>query len=177
MKFSSNALLMGLALMATIFASCSSDDDKNEPSQPAVDELILINSAQTDQGGMLVNIYAKDSLQAQYTKIFVEVKDAESGQLISNAQVSVIPLMDMGTMVHSAPFENPVSEQATNGKFEAAVVFIMPGQMGWTLEVSVYDFALDREGTATIPVSVGQPMPSRTHVVTPLDNGNKLVIS
>ena len=178
MKFSSNALFMGLALMSTIFVSCSSDDDKNEPPKgPAENQLILINSAETDQGGMLVNIYAKDSLKAQYTKIYVEVKDAETDKVISNAQVDIQPLMDMGTMVHSAPFENPQSEQATNGKFEGAVVFIMPGAMGWTLEVSVYDYALDREGTASIPVSVSQPVPTRTHVITPLDNGNKLVIS
>lgn len=178
MKFSSNALFMGLALITTVFVSCSSDDDKNEsPTSPAENQLILINSAETDQGGMLVNIYAKDSLQAQYTKLYVEVKDTETDEVISHAQVSVVPIMDMEDMSHSAPFENPESDQATNGKFETAVVFTMPGDMGWELEVYVYDFALDREGTATIPVSVGQPVPSRTHVVTPLDDGNKLVIS
>ena len=177
MKFSSKVLLMGLALMATIFVGCSSDDDKNQPPTQPADQLILINSVETDAGGMLVNIYAKDSLLAQYTKIYVEVKDAATDELIKNAQVSVVPIMDMGTMVHSAPYENPESEQATNGKFEAAVVFTMPGTTGWELEVYVYDFGLDRDGTATIPVSVGQPDPARTHVVTPLDNGNKLVIS
>src|SRR5690554_1118664 len=177
MKFSSSALFMGLALMATIFVSCSSDDDNNEPPKSPTEQLILINSAETDQGGMLVNIYAKDSLLAQYTKIYVEVKDAGTNAVISHAKVSAVPVMDMGTMVHAAPFENPESEESTNGKFEAAVVFTMPGAMGWTLEVYVYDYAMDREGTATIPVSVGQPEPARTHVVTPLDDGNKLVIS
>ena len=177
MKFSSSALFMGLALMATIFVSCSSDDDNNEPPKSPTEQLILINSAETDLGGMLVNIYAKDSLLAQYTKIYVEVKDAGTNAVISHAKVSAVPVMDMGTMVHAAPFENPESEESTNGKFEAAVVFTMPGAMGWTLEVYVYDYAMDREGTATIPVSVGQPEPARTHVVTPLDDGNKLVIS
>ena len=178
MRFSSTALFMGLALMATIFVSCNSDDDKNEPPKdPAENQLILINSAETDQGGMLVNIYAKDSLKSQYTKLWVEVKDIATDKVIPNAKVEIYPLMDMGTMVHAAPFENPVSEQATNGKFEGAVVFTMPGAMGWSLEVYVYDHAMDREGTATVPISVSQPVPSRTVVVTPLDNGNKLVIS
>jgi len=126
---------------------------------------------------MLVNLYAADSLKSQYTKIYVEVKDVETDKVISNAIVDIFPVMDMGTMVHAAPFENPVGEQAIDGMFEGAVVFIMPGAMGWELEINVYDFALDREGTATIPVSVGVPTPTRTHVVTPLDNGNNLVIS
>ncbi|NEN22610.1 FixH family protein [Cryomorpha ignava] len=178
MKFSSSALFMGLALMATTFVSCTSDDDSDEPiNEPVANDLILINSAYTDVGSMLVNIYAADSLMAQYTKIYVEVKDSASNNIITNAAVDILPMMNMGTMVHSAPRENPTSNTATEGMYQGAVVFIMPGEMGWTLNVTIYDPANDVEGTAAVPVSVAQPAVTRTRVITPLDSTNNLIIS
>ena len=178
MKFSSYALFMGVALMSILFVSCSSDDESDGPiKEPATNNLIWINSAYTDAGSMLVNVYAADSLLAQYTNIYIEVRDSASNNILTNAGIDIIPMMDMGTMVHSAPSENPSSNTATDGMFQGAVVFIMPGEMGWTLHISVYDAVNDIEGTAVVPVSVGQPIDTRTRVITPLDSTNKLVIS
>src|SRR5690554_4509068 len=103
MKFSSYALFMGVALMSILFVSCSSDDESDGPiKEPATNNLIWINSAYTDAGSMLVNVYAADSLLAQYTNIYIEVRDSASNNILTNAAIDIIPMMDMGTMVHSA---------------------------------------------------------------------------
>lgn len=178
MKFLSYTHILGIALMSTIFMSCSSDDEQDGPiEEPATNDLILINSGYTDSGSMLVNVYSNDSLFAQYTKIFVEVKDSASNNILTNAAVSIKPMMDMGMTEHTAPRENPTSNTAVDGMFEGAVVFTMPGETGWRLEITVYDIANDFEETAFIPVSVRQPAETRTRVITPLDDSDALVIS
>lgn len=178
MKFPYYTLFLGLALMTTLFVSCTSDDEADQPQNtPLTNDLIFINSAYTNTGSMLVNIYAADSLTAQYAKIYVEVRDSVSNNVITNAAIQFFPLMDMGTMVHAAPKENPSGNSATDGMFQGAVVFIMPGTTGWTLDVTVYNPAEDIEGTATVPLSVSQPPVTRTRIITPLDSTNKLVIS
>lgn len=176
MKVSMKLLFVGVALVSAIFSGCNQDDDLT-PTPSNTDGLVMIASGSTDAGDMKVNLYAPDSLYAQYTPLFVEVRNTITDEVIEDAHVSLNPMMDMGNMMHSAPFENPSSSSAVNGLFPCAVVFQMPGEMGWTLTVHVHDHVNGGEGEVTFPLVVKTPTPTRTHVVTPLNGGNKLVIS
>lgn len=175
MKVSMKLLFVGVALMSAIFSGCNQDDDLPDPKN--TDGLIMIASGNTDAGDMKVNLYATDSLYSQYTAFFIEVRTTNTDAVIKEAHVSLNPMMDMGNMTHSAPFENPSSTSAINGLFPCAVVFQMPGETGWTLTVNVHDHVNGGEGEVTFPLVIKNPTPTRTRVVTPLNGGNKLVIS
>jgi hypothetical protein len=68
--------------------------------------------------------------------------------------------MDMGSMKHSCPVENP-SSWANNKLFNSAAVFTMPsGTMGsWTIDVSVN--LQGNQGKLTIPVVIAEPLERR----------------
>lgn len=169
-------LVVGVALTSALFSGCNQDDDLT-PDPINTDGLTLIASGYTDAGSMLVKVWSTDSLYARYSPLFVEVRDSATDAVIEDAHIALMPLMDMGNMEHAAPYENPSSTTAQEGLFPCAVVFQMPGDMGWTLNVHVHEHINGGEGEITFPLVVKNPTPTRTHVVTPLNGGNKLVIS
>lgn len=174
MKFSIKALVLGSALLSAIFTGCKKDSPI--PNDHTAD-LLLIASGYTDAGGMMVKLYAADSLYSAFTQLFIEIRDSASIEVVENAQVTIMPMMDMGNMQHSAPYENPSSSAAVDGMFPCNVVFQMPGEMGWTLDVTV-DNLEGGSGTTTLPLSVKNPEVTRTSVVTPMNDPNaRLVIS
>jgi YtkA-like len=86
--------------------------------------------------------------------------------------------MDMGMMQHSAPSENPASEEAVNHLFPCSVVFIMASTGGtWTLQIKVHNHAVDKEGVITIPVTVIEPVKSKIKSFTALHDGGKYFVS
>lgn len=174
--FSRFALVSGILALA-VAGGCSDDDDNPSPTPEPLQGLIKVGSAATDVGGMLVNVFAEDSLFTQYTALFIEVRDEASGDILSEATVSVHPMMDMGTMEHSAPVENPTGTTAEDGKFPCHVVFTMPGDEGWSLDVTVFDPVGDRQGVASVPVKVGDISPARVINRSPLDGSPKLVMA
>ncbi|MBK8552490.1 MAG: hypothetical protein IPL53_16040 [Ignavibacteria bacterium] len=67
-------------------------------------------------------------------------------------------MMDMGSMMHSSPYDNPESENAVNGKFPCDVVLIMPSTAGnWTLETHVHNHINNAEGDVVFPLTVTDP--------------------
>ncbi|MCF8464089.1 MAG: FixH family protein [Flavobacteriales bacterium] len=168
-------LFVGVALVSAIFTGCKKDKD---PEPNNTEGLVLIATGYTDAGGIKVSLYAKDSLYSQYTPLFVEVRDSATNAVIEDAHIEIMPMMDMTTMVHSAPYENPSSTDAVNGLFPCAVVFQMPGDMGWTLDVHVHEHVNGGEGEVTFPLVVMNPDPTRTRVITPLNSSSsRLVVS
>lgn len=177
MKVSMKFLIVGTALVSTLFAGCKKEEDPT-PSTSNTDGLVMIASGYTDEGAIKVNLYSTDSLYSRYTNFFVEVRDSASNTVIEDAHIELMPMMDMTTMMHSAPFENPSSTDAVNGLFPCAVVFQMPGDMGWTLNIHVHEHVNGGEGEVTFPLMVKNPDPTRTRVVTPLnDPMSRLIIS
>ena len=163
--------------MSTIFSGCKKEDDPT-PSTNNTDGLVMIASGYTDAGGIKVNLYSTDSLYSRYTNFFIEVRDSASNTVIDDAHIELMPMMDMGQMQHSAPFENPSSTNAVNGLFPCAVVFQMPGEMGWTLNIHIHEHVNGGEGEVTFPLMVKNPDPTRTRVVTPVnDPMSRLIIS
>ncbi|PRY55209.1 YtkA-like protein [Arcticibacter pallidicorallinus] len=116
------------------FASCSKDNDINtdqELKKALIDE-------KTTPGGVRVKLWAdSEDLRVSWNKLYVSLKTS-SGANLTNASVTYKPVMDMMTMAHSSPAEQPVYN-AEQSLYEGAVVFSMPsGTMGsWTLTVSV----------------------------------------
>ncbi|MBI1286521.1 MAG: hypothetical protein GC178_02985 [Flavobacteriales bacterium] len=172
MNLSTKSLILGVALASALITGCKKDDPK--PSDASTD-LVLIASGYTDAGSMLVRLYAADSINSAFTELFIEVRDSASNEVVENAQVTILPMMDMGNLQHSAPHENPTSSTAIDGMFPCYVVFQMPGEMGWTLGVNV-DNLIDGSGSVTLPLSVKNPDATRTRVVTPLNDPNAILV-
>lgn len=118
------------------FLTFSCNDD--ETVKPAENKLITIAHNNSNSGKFSVNLLAADTLFEGYNKIFLELIDSGSGKSISEASVSLHPLMHMISKTHAAPVENPDMFADGNGYFEGSVVFLMPSNPneGWTLDVA-----------------------------------------
>lgn len=167
-------LFAGVMILFSILTGCKKGDDP-EPDPSNTEGLVYVGQAYTDQGSLLIKLYASDSLYCAYNNLYIEVRDSATNTVISNAEITLLPQMLM--MGHAAPFENPSSTAAVNGLFPCAVVFQMPGDMGWTLDVTAKDIATNKEGTARIAFAVKNPALTRTKVITALNDGSKIVVS
>lgn len=127
-----------LATLISSMALVSCKKEEITPEEPAtpVETLVSLGS-KTTSNSETVTLYAVSSeLKTGYNKLYVAVKNS-SGTAITNANVTFAPLMDMGTMTHSSPVENPVYN-SSKSKYEGVVVFTMPSSQGaWTLDVVV----------------------------------------
>jgi len=126
--------LMMLLVALFSFASCSKDNDISPEQEP---EKVRIDEKKT-ASGVTVTLWAdNEDLTVAWNKLYVSLKTT-AGANINNAAITYAPVMDMMTMEHASPVEQPVynPEQAL---YEGAVVFSMPsGTMGsWKLTVSV----------------------------------------
>ncbi len=177
MNFSFKPLMMGLLVLLTTFTACEEDEHPHDDTLPNTENLTLIASGYTNEGSMQVKLWAEGALEAKYTNFFVEVRDSATSELIDDAHVELMPMMDMGMMQHAAPYENPASADAVEGLFPCAVVFQMPEEMGWELTIHVHNHHSGGEGDVTFPLSVATPNVARTSVVTANNGTDMYVIS
>ncbi len=162
-----------LTALVGAFALVSCKKEEVEPvvtTDPVVAPSLVEIASATTSNNETVTLYGYSAtIEAGYTKIFAKVTDA-GGTAMESATVTYSPMMDMGTMVHSAPIEQPVFN-ATEGKYEGAVVFIMSSMAGtWTLDVSVNgnpaSFTLNVAEPATQMVGVYTGSDSEPYVVS-----------
>lgn len=126
-----------------------------------------------------VQVYMKEtSVTSGYTKFYIQLLDSTTGNRIEDAHIQLTPMMDMGTMTHSSPYENPASEEAVNHLFPCSVTFIMSSMGGtWTLKVNVHNHSNNKEGAFTFPLTVTEPAKSKQKSFTAQHNGAKYFIS
>lgn len=129
-----------LSLMsAFLFVSCNKEkDDKDEKTGGTTPSSVykLLEKDTTDND-LIVELYAKtQAIDMGYTPLYVKIKDF-NGNVVENALVSFMPMMDMGTMEHSSPVIQPVFN--SNSKYyEGVVVFTMASSAGeWDLDIMV----------------------------------------
>lgn len=159
-------LIIAVAI-TLLFVGCAKD---NMQPNKATDDALKIAEAYAIGAGVQVQLYATAPLTTGYNSVSIALTDSVSGQPIEDAPITLMPMMDMGTMKHSAPVENPASK-ATNKRFNAALVFTMPsGTMGsWSVEVMIT--VKGRQGKATLPVTITEPRQSRIKsFVSKVDN-------
>jgi len=169
-------LLPALICIAAVISSCSKD---NIPEPDPT--LGLTKQAEGFAAGAAVKVvvYTKEtSIITGYNKFYIALYDSVSGNRIEDAHIRLTPMMNMGMMQHSAPYENPVSEEAINHLYPCSVVFIMSSMGGsWTVKVNVHNHLTDKEGFITIPLTVADPVKSKQNSFTASHNGEKYFIS
>lgn len=136
----------GVILILLLLNACTKDN--TIPDKPN-----FVNVTEVISSGSSFNIvfYAKDSLFVGYNKVFFKITDKVTGASVSQATINLHPLMNMGTYSHACPFENPVTTLNTDGYFEGAILFSMPGSgNSWSLSADI--IANGKTETAQFPI-------------------------
>lgn len=170
-------ILISFALLCILvfLSACGKDTTENNPTAG----LTKVAEGYAAGAAAKVELYTKETtLTSGYTKFFVALYDSVSGNRIDEAHISLTPMMDMGSMTHSAPYENPVSEKADKHLFPCSVTFIMSSMGGsWTVKLNVHNHLNNKEGSLTLPLTIGEPAKSRQKSFTASHNGAKYFIS
>lgn len=174
MKKFTTAFAVCFVMLSAFFLSCSKDNMEEETGTTTKQKIAEGFAA---GAGIKVELYAVAALSTGYNELFISLSDSASGQRIENAQITLAPLMDMGTMKHAAPVENPSSASNSEKLFQGAVVFTMAsGSMGaWALDISVQTGS--RSGAATLPVTVAEPATSRIKSFVSKADNSKFIVA
>lgn len=170
-------ILTTILFTTFIISSCKKDSvTENNPSEG----LIKQTEGYAAGASTKVEVYTETTaINTGYNRFYIALYDSASGSRVDDGHIYLNPMMDMGTMQHSAPYENPSSEAAVNHLFPCSVVFIMPSASGqsWTLAIKVHNNSNNKEGIITIPVTVTDPVHATMKSFTSAADGGKYFIS
>ncbi len=165
--------------LAMFFGACKTE--KNEPdSTPNSDpyaELYKIGEAEDANAGVKLSFYLKKEAFVGYNHAYVVVTDLVTGDRIENATVSFMPMMDMGSMMHSSPFEQPVwSEDAK--AYHGTITYIMPSMAGtWTVKVIAENLPSSVIAEHTFTINVIEPAEARLYSFLSTTDNSKIFVA
>ena len=150
-------LLFTFFVVASFF-SCSEQDIEAVPTAG----LTKISEGYALGAAAKVEVWAEEELFAGYNPLYFALYDSVTGQAITDSHIHINSIMNMQTMSHSCPVEEPESE-AVNKLFSAAVLFTMPsGDMGsWKLETKIHNHVNGLFGNASFDINVKSSTPSQ----------------
>lgn len=121
-----------MAMAVLLFAAVSCDTTNN--SNPKLD-LIPINSVTID--GYTVSLEANNKLETGANDLYWKVE--QDGDMVAIQSITIEPMMDMGQMMHSTPYDQPTAAEEDDRYFKNMAVFIMPGgEMGsWFINFEI----------------------------------------
>lgn len=161
--------LITLIAIVSIAYSCQTEEEP-VPFEPFKD-MTQIVSTETGIDAYKMDVYMNEDPFVGFNYVFVDVYDSISGKKASDWNVSYRPIMtmqmEMGTMMHTCPVEQPKYDTELKA-FAGASVFIMPttDSGNWAFEIN-YENATD-EGSLTINnlVIVGKDDPELLRFVS-----------
>ncbi len=155
MKTLNKWALMALAIgMAFQFSSCDKEDDTTTDPPKNNDALSsYVMAGEQSTANADVKLYFAENAFVGYNNVAVRLMEPGTNDMIENATVKFLPMMDMGTMMHSAPFSNP-SFKVDMDAYMGSSTFIMPSGMGtWTFSVIIEQTGKTPD-TATFSIEV-----------------------
>lgn len=167
-------------ISSTVFLSSCKKDNNNGPDYPIPSNLKLLASGYAIGSAARIEVYGTDSFFVGYNPLYLALYDSAGNQRLTDAQITLHPMMTMmGGMSHSCPLENPASNNATDGLFSCAVVYIMPSGStgGWTLNVDILNNKNGLQGTVVMAITVLNPAVAKMKSLTALDDSSKLFVS
>ena len=139
-----------IAFVLLVFTLSSCDVTNSSDSEPELD-LVTIGSATSEN--YIISLESESTLETGANQIYWKVE--RDGDLITPESISITPMMDMGDMMHSTPFQQPEVTSGDDRYFSGQAVFIMAsGMMGsWSIE---FEITLPNQDVLTgeIPVEV-----------------------
>ncbi|WP_428234824.1 FixH family protein [Gracilimonas sp.] len=121
-----------MVMAVLVFAAISCDSSNNADSDL---EIIPVNSVTVS--GYTVTLHAQTELETGANQLYWEIE--EDGKTADIESFTITPMMDMGQMMHSTPFDQPVTSEEDEDYLENMAVFIMPsGEMGsWSISFEI----------------------------------------
>ncbi len=170
-------VLASLIIFIASLIACTKEKEQIE--QDPTLGLIKITEGYANGASAKVVVYCNNAnISTGYTRFYLALFDSISGNRIEDAEINLTPKMDMGTMTHSAPYENPSSTRAERHLFPCSVTFVMPSASGnWTLKLDIKNIGAGKTGSFVFPVTVSDPVLSRQKSFTANHNGAKYFIS
>lgn len=177
-----------LLLILVVFLSISSckksnqnpndEETINEPT-PTLNNLKKIGETYIVGAKAKAIIYSPKDLETGYNTVYIALYDSIDGLSLTNGTLSLTPIMNMGTMTHGCPVENPVGNSTVDGYFKAAVIFSMPGSSNeWALKLNFLNSKNGLSGNGSVNVSVTLSSPAKFKSTTlTLDSSKKVFIS
>ncbi len=161
MKFAFIKTILSLLFTFFVVASFFSCSDQDIEAVPTAG-LTKISEGYALGAAAKVEVWAAEELFAGYNQLYFALYDSVTGQAITDSHIHINPIMNMQTMSHSCPVEEPESE-AVNKLFPAAILFTMPsGDMGsWKLETKIHNHANGLFGKASFDINVKSSTPSQ----------------
>lgn len=141
---------LSVVILIFIFGSCTENND------PKVEEN-LVEVATGDNGEIGVTILSSTELFVGFNTLSIDVNNLIDNTSITDATITIMPMMHMMNMSHSCPVDNKTSTLNEKGKYNFDVVFVMPsGDMGnWEITFKVEYGGKMQE--VIVPVTVIQP--------------------
>lgn len=176
-KFSINIIIPVLITgFILVIAGCK----KTPPIDTStfLDKMLKLATTESAVTGYHIEIFGRDSFYVGYNPLYLKVTDKTSGEMVTDAQIKLKPMMDMGAMKHTSPFENPGSVADTEKVFSCAVVFTMPSTAGtWTLDLILHNKNTLKYDTIMLPINVKAPANALLKSVISLKDGSTYFIS
>lgn len=177
--------LVAIASLPFLVLSCKKKETKPEetetPTPTDVTPANLMKLGETFISGSTAKavVYGTKEPETGYNEIYVALYDSVDGSKLNAGRFNVLPMMDMGTMKHSAPVENTTDSATTNGYFKSGVIFSMPGTASqWWLDLSFTNAKNKRSGTGKFNLAVKSSSPSKLKsTVVAADNNSSIFIS
>lgn len=155
---------MMMAASALVFTSCKKEDtttpssSTNTPDSIIPSNLVKVGEAYLIGAATKAVIYADKSLSVGYQKLYTALYDSATNKRFTNGHFELTPIMEMGSMMHTAPVEHPEDTMPTNQLWQTGVVFTMGGN--WKLSIHFHNHSNNTEGEADVMVSVSTPTTS-----------------
>lgn len=143
------------AIACSVIGSCGSP---SEPAKDSPNQRILIATAV--ENGLRLEIYSAAKLRVGYNPVYYKV--SRNGNDVANVRLQVTPMMYMGSHDHGCPSYAPSNTIDSLGMYSGAVIFTMPNDSLWFLNVDI----TEPDANTTTSYSVAVPVLASNNVNT-----------
>ncbi len=133
-------LLKYFSLLAMILLSaCSSDDDGIATPINETENLTLVQTINANNHEILLYTTTGE-IEQGYNEVYLQIKSGD--ELITNADISWMPIMHMTSKMHSCPNSNVVKSPAKETLYQGYLVFQMASNDDEYWELN-FDYSID----------------------------------
>lgn len=126
-----------VVLIWSLTAGCNISNSGSDDSSGGIDVQAL-NEVCTDvTGAYRITLYTPEAVRTAFTPLYIDIRNAADDEIVEQAELELIPMMDMGEHEHSAPvWQSGTERDPESGLFEAAFIPTMPGGSmgGWYMD-------------------------------------------
>lgn len=139
-----------MAAVALLFMFISCDTTSSDEPEEDLD-LMPVNSVSAND--YTISLFSAKILATGANDLYWKIE--KNGEVVEPQSFNITPMMDMGEMMHSTPFNQPVTSQENDQYMQNMAVFIMPGGMmgSWFIEFEM----MTQDGetiTGEVPIEV-----------------------